>query len=986
MRKAFGFLAVLLVVAVAALLVAPAFIDWNRWKPEIAAQLAAATGRAVTIDGPVSFRLLPYPEASAKGLRVATSAAPKSPDLVRVGALEIRLDPGALLSGRIVAASLRLVEPVIELPLPERPQGARGPGAAIGIDRLSVERGTVLWRHDGATERIDQIDLVASVDSLDGPFRAKGSARWHNATLHFDGDAGRLDAARIPLSLTLDAGAAGRIEAHADLADGTATGRLALTGEDLGQLLALAGAPESWAAGRKYALSGPFTASRDRIKVENATVSLDEARGTGALDARFGAAPSIEARLALPSLDLDRFAGLPAGGAGAAFALPANVTAHLAVSVDIVRLRGEILRQAQLDLALAQGALQVTRAGAQLPGGADFSLAGTLAAENGAPRFTGSVELAADNLRALLAWLGAPMPGLPPDRLRRASLTSRFTARPERIDVTALDLSLDATRVTGAATVVLRDRVGIGVRLALDRLVLDPYLGAFQGVAGTGGALPFDLNIEASADQVVWHGQSLTGVKLAALLLQGRLTLREASVKDLAGATVSLSGEEAGGKLRGAIEAEGPELARLMRMRWPSWTRPIGAFKLSGNAEGDLGALTVDAKLDALGGETSARGTVGLGGTGDLAVEARHPSLKGLLAGLGYRSAGEPGAFSEKLRLVGEGAKWRAEDIAVEAGPARLAGKATLDASGAKPRIEAQLDATGELALDPYLPVRQSASLAVIPVQARVPAPAAPDLWSREPLDLGFLANFDGSAALSAEAVRWGAWRLDASHAALEVADGALAVKHFDGKMLGGELSGEGRLGQRFEAKLALRDADIAALGAGDRIAGKAALDLDLAATGQSPYEIVSRLAGTARLAARDGRIGGIDLRAVSDRLHDIDRITDVLGLVRSAAGGTTPFSTLDGTFRIERGVARSDDLKLVADAGEATATAALDLPSWTMQSLVSFRLTDHPDAPALGMVLEGPIDAPQRSFDTRALQQYFATKGIEKLLRALPR
>jgi uncharacterized protein involved in outer membrane biogenesis len=984
LRKAFGFLAVLLVVAVAALLVAPAFIDWNRWKPEIAAQLAAATGRAVTIEGPIGFQLLPYPEASAKGLRIATRAAPRSPDLVRVGALEIRLDLGALLSGRIVASSLRLVEPVVELPLPERPQGASGQGGAIGIDRLAVERGTILWRHGGATERIDQIDLVASVDSLEGPFRAKGSARWRNATLRFDGEAGRLDAARVPLSLPLDAGPAGRIETHADLADGAATGRLALAGQDLGQLLALAGASAPWAAGRKYALSGPVTASRDRITVENATVSLDEARGTGALDVKLGAAPSIEARLALPSLDLDRFAGLATGGVGASFARPANLTAHLAASADIVRLRGEILRQARLDLALAQGTLQVTRAAAQLPGGADFSLAGTLAAENGAPRFAGSVELSADNLRELLAWLGARLPGLPADRLRRASLTSRFTARPDRIDIAALDLSLDATRLTGAAIVVLRDRIGIGARLALDRLVLDPYLGAFQGAGGD--AFPVDLNLEASADQLVWRGQSLAGVKLAAVLQRGRLTLREASVKDLAGATVSLSGEAAGGKLRGAIEAEGPELARLLRLRWPSWTRPIGAFRLAGNAEGDLAALTVDAKLDALGGEASARGTVGLGGAGDLAVDARHPSLKGLLAALGYRSAGEPGAFSAKLRLAGDGAKWRADDVAIEAGPAHLAGKATLDASGAKPRIEAQLDATGELALDPYLPVRQSASLAVIPVQARVPAPAAPDPWSREPLDLGFLAGFGGSAALTAEAVRWGTWRLEGARARLEVADGALAVKQLDGKTLGGEVSGEARLGQRFEAKLALRDADIAAMGAGDRIAGKAALDLDVTASGQSPYELVSRLAGTARLSARDGRIGGIDLRAVSDRLHQIDRITDLLGLVRSAAGGTTPFSTLDGTFRIERGVARSDDLKLVAEAGEATATAALDLPSWTMESLVSFRLTDHPDAPALGMMLEGPIDAPRRSFDTRALQQYFATRGIERLLRELPR
>lgn len=984
MRKAFGFLAVLLVAAVAALLVAPAFIDWNRWKPEIEAQLAAATGRAVTIEGSVSLALLPYPEASAKGLRIATRAQPGSPDLARVGALEIRLDPGALLSGRIVAASLRLVEPVIELPLPEPLPSSSDSGNAIGIDRLAIERGTLVWHRASGTERIDQIDLVASIDSLMGPFRAKGSARWRGATFRFDGEAGQLGTPRIPIALTVETGAAGRVEAHADLADGTARGRVAASGDDLGALLALAGAPASWAAGRKYGFGGAFAASAERVTVENATVSLDEARGTGALDASLGAAPRIEARLAMPSLDLDHWTGLPGSGGAARFALPAGVSAHLAAAVDILRLRGDIVRQARLDLLLDRGALQVTRASAQLPGGADVSLAGTLAADNGAPRFVGSVELAADNFREFLAWLGAPLPALPPDRLRRANLTSRFTARPDRVDIAALDLSFDATRITGAATVALRDRIGIGARLTLDRLVLDPYLAGFGDAAG--GALPLDFNLDASVEQLTWRGQSLAGVKLAAVLQQGKLTLREASVKDVAGAAVSLSGEAQDGKLRGAVEASGPELARLLRLGWPSWTRALGPFRLEGNAEGDLASLVLETRLDVLGGSVSAKGTAGLGGASDLAIEARHPSLRALLAGLGYRSAGEPGALSATFRLEGDGGKWRTDDVAIEAGQTRVAGKVAFDASGAKPRIEARLDATGELALDPYLPVRQAASLPVQLAQATGRAPAPPDLWSREPLDLGWLAQFDGTADFSAEAVRWGAWRLEHAQSALAVADASLVVKHLDGKIFGGDLAGEGRLGDRFAAKLSLAGADLGAVGLGGRVAGKAALDLDVAARGQSPYELVSHLDGTARLAARDGQIGGIDLRAISDRLHNIDRITDLLDLVRGASGGTTKFSRLDGNFQIERGIARSDDLKLVADAGEASATATLDLPSWTMESVASFRLTDHPGAPPLDMILEGPIDAPRRSFDTRQLQQYLAGKGIERLLRELPR
>lgn len=978
MRKVSAFIAVLLVAAVAALLVAPSFIDWNQWKPEIEARLAAATGRAVAIEGPVTLALLPYPEASAHGLRIGAGAEPGGPDLARVGALEIRLDLGALIEGRLVAASLRLVEPVLELPLPE--SVGSGNGGAIGIDRLAVERGTVVWHRPEGTERIEAIDLVASVDSLSGPFRASGTARWRGAALRFDGETGALDGDRVPLAITVEAGRAGRIEARADLADGTAKGQIAASGEDLGALLALAGSPVPALEGLKYALSGPLEVSAERLLLADATVGLDEARGKLALDASLGAAPSIEARLALPSLDLDRIAA-PAGG-GAPFALPESVAAHVEATVGILRFKGEVVRQARLDARLDKGTLEIARAAALLPGGGDVALAGRLASANGVPRFEGSVELAADNFRELLAWLGAALPSLPQDRLRRVSLAAKLAAQPERIDIASLDLSFDATRARGAATVALRERIGIGARVALDRLVLEPYLAALEG--GGGGGLPLDLNVDAAVDLLTWRGVNLGGVKLAAVLQQGAVTVREASVEDLAGATASASGELKDGRLRGAVEASGPELARLVRLWDPSWTRDLGAFRIDGNAEGDLSALALDAKLDMLGGTLSASGTAGLDRTA-LAVTARHPSLRRLLAGLGHRSAGEPGPLAASFRLAGEGGTWRADDLEIAAGSARISGFVALDARASKPRLEARLDAAGEIAIDPYLEARQSASLPIHPAQAQGGLPAPPDRWSRERLDLGWLAAFDGAADVTAEAVRWGDWRLEAGGARLEVADAALAVKSLDGRIFGGTLSGEGSLGDRFAAKLSLRDAALAALGLG-RVEGTGALDFDVAGSGQSPYEIVSRLSGAARIAARNGRFSGIDLRAVSDRLHNIDRITDVLALVREAAGGTTRFSALDGTFRIERGIARSEDLRLVADAGEATATARLDLPAWTIESLVSFRLTDHPGSPPLGLILEGPIDSPRRSFDTRALQQYLAGKGIERLLRGLAR
>src|SRR5690348_18062265 len=44
---------------------------------------------------------------------------------------------------------------------------------------------------------------------------------------------------------------------------------------------------------------------------------------------------------------------------------------------------------------------------------------------------------------------------------RSTSLASHVALTPDRLQLTALDLSLDTSRITGAATVALRDRPGI---------------------------------------------------------------------------------------------------------------------------------------------------------------------------------------------------------------------------------------------------------------------------------------------------------------------------------------------------------------------------------------------------------------------------------------------------------------------------------------------------------------------------------------------
>ena len=63
--------AVLLLAVVAAVLVLPGTLDWNRYRDEIAALASRGIGRPVRINGNVSLSLLPQPVLTASGMTVA---------------------------------------------------------------------------------------------------------------------------------------------------------------------------------------------------------------------------------------------------------------------------------------------------------------------------------------------------------------------------------------------------------------------------------------------------------------------------------------------------------------------------------------------------------------------------------------------------------------------------------------------------------------------------------------------------------------------------------------------------------------------------------------------------------------------------------------------------------------------------------------------------------------------------------------------------
>ncbi len=426
----------------------------------------------------------------------------------------------------------------------------------------------------------------------------------------------------------------------------------------------------------------------------------------------------------------------------------------------------------------------------------------------------------------------------------------------------------------------------------------------------------------------------------------------------------------------------------------------LGAVQAKGRVRTlDAGQQEVSLAVSTAGGQASLSGTVSplvAEPSLSIAVEADHPDTRDLVRLLApdYRlrdAAPQPLRFA--ARLDGPTVSLSARDIALSVGAAEITGEGTIAISDPRPAVTLDLQ-TGRIDLTPWMPADQAAPQGGA-AAAAVPVPVTSQDWGRDPIDTSALSAIDGDFQASLEAVVLAPYEVDNLSVRAALKDGVLDVSELTGGLFGGTVSATASLADRptpeVAAKLSVRDADVRAVaataGQTDTVSGILSSDADLRARGVSEYDLVSTLAGQGSVDIRDGTVQGFDLRAFSDRLQELNGVTDFLDLTqRALQGGETAFRSLTGTYTVTQWVLRSNDIALDADAAVGQATAVIDLPPRQMDVIARASLTDHPKAPPVGIRLVGPIDNPRRILDIDEMQRHVVQRIGTSTLRQLDR
>ena len=938
MKRFFTVLLLLFVLAVAALVVAPTFIDWNAYRGELAALLSRTAGRQVSIDGNLEMAILPSPHLNAREVRIANIAGASEADLARVGEVRMQIAPGPLFVGRIAVSSLLLVEPVINLetmadgranwdiaagagqPAPSGQGGSADEFALplqFSFERVAIANGSLAWRGaNGRTQRLERLNTQIAMADLVGPLKLEASANYSGMPFVINLFLGRRDSGKpIPVNARIalvDGAGEITISGTVDSQSQAVEGEIGISGSDAAAFArAVAGKPVAGLPAWEFSLESPISATAEAIEAGDISVRLGKLNAAGRAVLALGETPALKASLDVASVDIDEMLAQTNGAAPVAedgggepqepAAVPEGFDAEIDVKAGILRWRRGIVRDAGLTVKLAAGVMTVERASAQLPGGTAVNLSGKAVNGEGGLRLDGDLAIISDNLRAALVWGGVDQAALPPDRLRAFSYTSRIAIRPDTVNLTDVKARFDATRVSGAAVIARRERPSFGVNLEFDRIGLDAYLagrgdatretpGAAQvkghDAAGLGA---FDANFDLTVGSLTWRQKTASAVRIDAQLFNGDLAVRKLTAGDLGGAALAMSGSVTGlaGEPRAILDVtlEGRDseaFAGFIGMKNGALAQRVGRFKIVGRAAGTLDKAEIDAVLDAVGGKIRATGAMaGLDGrfSCDLAMSVSHADGDPVLAlAMPGRRAGGVGPLEARFRMSGGADGLAFRDISGKLGATDFSGNIDVAMSGERPEIVAEL-AAGTVLLDRLFPATPASVAA-----AGAPAARGNARWSREPIDATGLRDFDLQLALRAESLVRRNVRVDAANLRATVENGVATVEDFSGRLFGGGVTARGRLDATaatpaVEGVIAARDISsrlaLEAISDFARFEGPVSLDLSLKAAGRNEYELISSLVG-------NGAVSG-DVEA---RLKDNERTQAGVGALLGAILG----------------------------------------------------------------------------------------------------
>lgn len=395
MKKIAIAIGALLVLAVAAVLILPSLVPADKIRAEVVAQVKAATGRDLTIDGKVAVSAFPSLSVQVNSVALSNPPGFQGKEMVRLGALDLRLKLLPILSGKVEVDSFVLVDPVINLEVDRQgrgnwlfdtaktdgkpaeskseSKGEAGGGAALSdlsLGQVRIDNGKLSYvdAKAGTREEIDAINLAVELKTLDTPLKAKGSLRYHGKVIDIGADMTKpralLEGTATPAELSVATDAV-KLGFKGQATTASVAGDLDLSVPSVRGLVL-------WATGKPldapgngleaFALKGKLSAGGTKVALNQASIALDAITADGDFSVDVGGPrPNLKGKLNVAALDVNPYLPPEQPATKGATTAPAGGGAAAKSDWSDAPIDASGLKAADVDFALAVGSLTVKK-------------------------------------------------------------------------------------------------------------------------------------------------------------------------------------------------------------------------------------------------------------------------------------------------------------------------------------------------------------------------------------------------------------------------------------------------------------------------------------------------------------------------------------------------------------------------------------------------------------------------------------------------
>jgi uncharacterized protein involved in outer membrane biogenesis len=600
-----GLFIVAVFVAAAA---APLVVDWTAQKGLIEREAARRLGVPVVIDGRMDVRLLPTPQLALERVRVGRTGAE-----ARIDAVRLDMSLPALLRGEAHVTAAQLVQPKVWLAFDAQGrlvgEGVTADLSAARVDRFEVEGGELTIEDPRERTRffVDQMAFSGEAQSLAGPLRMEGGARFEGRAIGFLLATGRAEGGtlRARLQITpVEAPVSAEFDGQTSLAEGRPlfTGTARLRG---------VGAADATTRDSGWRLEAAIEARPERVHArEVRIIPLVEDRMiqlAGAMNLALGAQPRLDAALSVRQIDLDRLVeqgvespsdvasilqrvvALPALGAAAS--VPTDLTLDIGSAV----MAGGLVQELRLRADTREGRWRLGALEARLPGNTSFKLGGVAALRGGPLLFDGEVEATIRSPTVFAGWLEGellrPRAARPPPPVAPLFVSARVSVGPNRTGFERLTARVGPAVLQGAVEHLAQEGL-LRASLTAGQIDLEPVVALVAALAPRAGTFRVrQVELEARAERVTHRQLDLRGLDVAlradAESIEARRFRGDANGLRVAGSgraaadggsvTLDVTGERIGPAMEALESAAGgnPLLAALAAR-----SRAIGAVAL----------------------------------------------------------------------------------------------------------------------------------------------------------------------------------------------------------------------------------------------------------------------------------------------------------------------------------------------------------------------------------------------------------------------